>query len=473
MIAVFGSSSTTRITARTIAIAACATVLAIVVSTPAKAQTSHTEFVFSSAPTRIGAGARAAGIGSAFTAVADDATAASWNPAGLIQLERPEISVVGRGSYRIDDVGTLDQSTDTRTATTDVGTETLASGRLNFLSVAIPFEVRGRNVVVSANYQEVFAFDSRLGFESHNAVDGPPPLTVDVRQRADQWGHIDAFSPAAAVELAPTLSAGATLNAWFDGLGQSYAWRRRIRQTTTVHSDQGQTEDHSDELQTFEGVQAISGTFGILWHGDGMLSIGLKGETPFTTDLRRTIAERAREPHPRVTTRIRMRLPCSIAAGLALRPTDDLLVAADATWTDWSASRVWDDAGNEFYVTGDLVRPSGSGGGEIPEHGDAVDDTVTMRLGGEWIVTLDDLVTTWRAGAFFEPDPARRHPASLYGVSAGLGLTTTRLSIDMAYNARFGTNISGTGYLVNTLNAPDAEYDSFQQSLFASVVLYL
>ena len=33
-------------------------------------------------------------MGGAFIAVADDATAASWNPAGLIQLEKPEMSLV-------------------------------------------------------------------------------------------------------------------------------------------------------------------------------------------------------------------------------------------------------------------------------------------------------------------------------------------------------------------------------------------
>ena len=39
------------------------------------------------APLPSGSGARALGQGNAFTAVADDATAASWNPAGLIQLD--------------------------------------------------------------------------------------------------------------------------------------------------------------------------------------------------------------------------------------------------------------------------------------------------------------------------------------------------------------------------------------------------
>ena len=38
---------------------------------------------------------RAAGaIMGAFIGVADAATAASWNPAGLVQLEKPEFSIV-------------------------------------------------------------------------------------------------------------------------------------------------------------------------------------------------------------------------------------------------------------------------------------------------------------------------------------------------------------------------------------------
>ena len=41
-------------------------------------------------------GARSLGMGGAFAAVADDATAAFANPAGLTQLTRPEISVEGR-----------------------------------------------------------------------------------------------------------------------------------------------------------------------------------------------------------------------------------------------------------------------------------------------------------------------------------------------------------------------------------------
>src|SRR6266581_6250480 len=43
----------------------------------------------------LGSGARAFGMGGAFLARADDATAASWNPAGLSYLRNPEVSIVG------------------------------------------------------------------------------------------------------------------------------------------------------------------------------------------------------------------------------------------------------------------------------------------------------------------------------------------------------------------------------------------
>ena len=43
-------------------------------------------------PNPVGSGARAMGLGNAFIAIADDATAASWNPGGLSQLQQPEFS---------------------------------------------------------------------------------------------------------------------------------------------------------------------------------------------------------------------------------------------------------------------------------------------------------------------------------------------------------------------------------------------
>ena len=52
----------------------------------------------------VGSGARALGMGGAFIAVADDATAASWNPGALMQLDKPEVSIVGAGFIRDEDL---------------------------------------------------------------------------------------------------------------------------------------------------------------------------------------------------------------------------------------------------------------------------------------------------------------------------------------------------------------------------------
>jgi long-subunit fatty acid transport protein len=48
---------------------------------------------FATSPSPVGSGARAGGKAFAFIAATDDATAASHNPAGLVQLERPEVSI--------------------------------------------------------------------------------------------------------------------------------------------------------------------------------------------------------------------------------------------------------------------------------------------------------------------------------------------------------------------------------------------
>ncbi len=79
----------------------CLSVLGAFISGTAIAQTSDTatggvqRLEIPSTFNPVGSGARALGMGNAFIAVADDATAASWNPGGLIQLGCPEVSVVG------------------------------------------------------------------------------------------------------------------------------------------------------------------------------------------------------------------------------------------------------------------------------------------------------------------------------------------------------------------------------------------
>jgi hypothetical protein len=49
---------------------------------------------------KLGAGARAAGMGDAFCSVSDDANATYWNPAGLAQIEQAEVSMMHNSSLQ-------------------------------------------------------------------------------------------------------------------------------------------------------------------------------------------------------------------------------------------------------------------------------------------------------------------------------------------------------------------------------------
>lgn len=51
---------------------------------------------------RMGVGARAMGFGTAFTAIADDATANYWNPAGLVQVEHIEVTFMYAANMAVD-----------------------------------------------------------------------------------------------------------------------------------------------------------------------------------------------------------------------------------------------------------------------------------------------------------------------------------------------------------------------------------
>ena len=230
----------------------------LVVAEPSHAEAFRPPSIFS-APLPSGSGARALGLAGAFTAVADDATAASWNPAGLTQLERPEVSGVLRFSFERD----RHQSRDTSFR---VGEDDFNNVTLNYLSLVYPFYSPPikRNVVVSLNLQEAYDFTQSFSARpsgtpvtrrSSSKVDtfsdvnegtfvetigdpGDPDVfvvTLDFKHdrttrtststleelfgagilsslEFEQEGVISALSPALAVELTPKLSFGLALN---------------------------------------------------------------------------------------------------------------------------------------------------------------------------------------------------------------------------------------------------------------------
>ena len=251
---------------------------------------SNTDFrppTIFAAPLPVGSGARALGQAGAFTAVADDATAASWNPAGLTQLERAEVSAVYRFSAREDT-----HESDNRDL--EVGQDSYHSSELNYLSAVYPFLLENRNTVISLNYQEsydfTYEFSARFqgnGLQNVNTTinqtfnetttnffsDVNQSLTIiadvttETQSQIDQIlnssllsgidfrqsGTIDAFSPAFAFDISPRFSVGVTVNIYTDG-----ASRGNPIESTMVADYAGTSDSVADVTDTRNSTAIIS-----------------------------------------------------------------------------------------------------------------------------------------------------------------------------------------------------------------------
>jgi hypothetical protein len=109
--------------------------------------------------TRTGSGARAAGMANAFIGVSDDGTAASWNPAGLGQLRKPELSVVSTTlgqAVRVQGFRTLDDLSAFTTARSSY-----RSTYLDFASLAVPATLWRKPTTFQASWRSYYALDYR------------------------------------------------------------------------------------------------------------------------------------------------------------------------------------------------------------------------------------------------------------------------------------------------------------------------
>ena len=79
---------------------------------------------------KIGVGARAAAMGEAFTALADDGTALYWNPAGLAQIEKTEISAMYNRHFQAINQGYLSLAFPSLGGTTGLGINYVGMGQI-------------------------------------------------------------------------------------------------------------------------------------------------------------------------------------------------------------------------------------------------------------------------------------------------------------------------------------------------------
>jgi long-subunit fatty acid transport protein len=368
---------------------------------------SAAQTVIPISPEPVGSGARALGQ-SAFIAVADDATAASWNPAGLINLVNPEASFVG-----------VARTVSDRLSTSDPGFSLEGADRseteINFMSYAHRIPLRNPDVVLSVNYHQ--AYDLGLKYTLTSPKTGAPIL----RQHNTAEGAISAYSIAGGLSLpwVPEIALGAGFN-WYAHSLLNGAARRFKR--TSVDWEVDPPEVYEVTTETLDDLQGYNFTFGLLWdiyEKEGrLLTLGLVGHTPFTATVEQEVADIPGGPRPGYPVRLDIDFPLSLGAGLNYRFSDRFSTALDVEWTDWS----------HYAYTGATSSPA--------------DDAFAVRLGCEhlWFSPPGKgSVYALRGGVFYEPRPAWSEILPVYGLSLGLGWTVKEVfSLDFAYRYRWG-----------------------------------
>jgi len=369
-----------------------------------------------------GAGARAMGLGGAFIAVADDATAVSFNPAGLAQLLKPEVSFVGRGFRR--DVAYEDVETTAGTKQLLVSDSLISSTRVDplFFSGSLPLLVGDRTLALQLSFQRLIPLGER---DSRDLVENPVSGGTSSRllQSIDQGGQIDLYSFAASYEFSQRILAGVALNLW--------------RGKWDLNSSSSKTTGTTTSFVNFSQSNRLEGAnynLGLIWRWPTW-SFGLVHRTAFHGDYTfGTVLSTSAAPTPVVTdpTPTGLHWPSTTGAGLAYRPREGWLVTADFTHTPWSKAR---------YMTTNRTL-NGESFFDL-DKGTRTPNSTDFHVGVEHLIlTGGGIVVPLRMGLSREPQPVVDRVTSeqrvIYGLSLGSGLKRGAVTLDVAYRYGWG-----------------------------------
>jgi len=409
------------------------------------------EVGFSGSPNPVGSGARALGMGGAFIGVADDATAASWNPGGLTQLETPEISAVISYEKRYEERSFADNPGAS-------GTYSIELSDLNYLSAAYPFTLFDKNMIVSLNYQTLYDFNKEVQTKYQYTQPFPGPSGArETNKETD--GYLKALSPAFAVQIAPKFSAGITINWFSSDLGCN--WKTTYTDKlvgTFAGSPYSRNVIYEDEYQ-FDGVNF---NLGIMWNINSFLTLGAVYKTPFDADVHYKevyqVSGTAQNTPPTVIAdeNQTMKMPQSYGVGLAWRFSDAFTMDLDVYRTDWQDYVIKQADGREISpITGQERSQCDT----QPTH--------QIRLGGEYLFIKKKHVIPVRAGIFYDPEPTANSPDDFYGLSVGSGIAFGSFAFDMAYQYRWGN-----GVRMVRLGTEEVKQDVRQHTIYMSLIYH-
>ena len=376
-----------------------------------------------------GSGARAFGMGGAFLARADDATAASWNPAGLSYLRHPEVTFV-MVSGRLGDEKT---GTDGSLAENDQRHGTAP----DFAALTYPFSLGSTSGAAQLSFQRLLSFDSS------RTITEP-----DRTRRIDSNGGFDVLALGSGWQVTRGLRVGATLNRWLNGYDQ----RIDVPEPRAVP-----TRQNSDFR-----ISGWNVNVGVIWSPWESLNLGAVFKTGLTADasLQRSRVDffTSEVDGTKIQTTnaygrddLTIRIPASAGVGASWRPRSNLTLSLDYTQARWSTGEI-----RNFFT---LPRTEPDQPPPIPKPPNDFfpllpyptlndihqQDTSQLRVGAEYVVIKNRLRWPIRAGYFTDGQyfrAATGEAPTFHAFTVGTGLIVGPILLDVAYLHEKGSYLS-------------------------------
>jgi long-subunit fatty acid transport protein len=343
-------------------------------------------------------GARSMGFGGAFAALADDATAAFANPAGLAQLARPEVSVEGRAwdySTPFSEGGRLfgtptgigiDTTDGVRTARSD-----RQRSRVSFLSYVYPKERWA--IALYRHLPASFEFYGETSGFLRSFPDGPPGAN---ERFADQRSSVDfeivSHGVAGAYRVTETLTVGA---------GLSHAAGRLVSEAELFKAvsffDPPAFDPQNLELETVLSFDSSDWVLsaGLLWRLSEQWRLGGFYRKAPKFDLEATVRSGPSGPAPAGTQVAAVRSPVSMPDVYGLGSAFQSLNGRFTLGLEW-------DRVEYASIVESIDEESW---GEVTS---AIDNGSEWHLGGEWVLPRLDPVIALRCGVWLDPDHSLR-----------------------------------------------------------------
>jgi len=209
-------------------------------------------------------GFKAASMGGAFTAVADDYSASFYNPAGLGQIKKMS------AGFSIGQLSLSNSATFGGIETTESSTFT----NLNSFGIAIPVPTYQGSLVFGINYQKIRDFNNSLYV---SIINNSPGDSVRMSYNELEQGSLSVLSFSGAIEIAPKVYFGGSINFWSGT--DDYLWKytesddvydiwtfTNFKKTTTINT----------------GYSGLNLTGGFLYYLNNFIKLGVTVETPVT-----------------------------------------------------------------------------------------------------------------------------------------------------------------------------------------------